>query len=176
MAFGIGEINTQGLIWIVATHTKCILLVLGSQDTFIRDMEIILPQQTQMMMPSDGMIQLTTISCGVTHQSWIMKTEKDQDMGVYTLLSKWILMTTKFWCLRSHMWIYYAWCSLPKFICWMNQNNQRLQKKKKTVSYTMCGNTLLPVIQKAHMPNLLPLIATGTMKANLAYVPFDNWK
>ena len=58
--------------------------------------------------------------------------------------------------LRIHIWIKYLWCSLTQiYISYLEhiRVSRRKKKNKNTDADNVCGNTLLPVTQKACLPH-----------------------
>ena len=121
----------------------------------IGDMEILLSLRILSTTTMVRMIQPSKIACWETHQFWSHKIAKDQDMLVYTLQIKEVWMTKTIGCLKRYMWIYSVYCMLPHIYIFYFYEEKK--KKSNTDVNTMCGNTLLPVINKACVPHFISL-------------------
>ena len=83
----IGQINPQGLIWMVATHFTDIHFVLvflaNKKYLSIEGIIILLCLSIWSIIPSAGRNQMSNISFGMTHQSWILKVVNYQDLVIH---------------------------------------------------------------------------------------------
>ena len=128
-------LNKKNWVWHRAKNinTTCDFL----KYPHIGGIEIIFYFITWIKTPKDRMIQPSNISRWETHQIWIQKMVRDQDMSIYRLEIKWPSITSKFVCLRSHMWIQYVRCRATQIYIWYFDRIKTTSDKKKWCWYNV---------------------------------------